>query len=212
MNIKVAIADDHPLIVEGIGKMLSRCPHITITNSYRTGAALLEGLKTQQPNVLLLDIHFPDTTGNDLVRLIAPRYPELKILVLTSVDDPFDVQDMMQHGCLGYVQKTVASETLVKAIETVYYGEEFLEPSLKEALVQAMLRPGKKGLKDLQLTTREQEILELICQGLTNMEIGEKLFLSHRTIENHRTSLYQKFDVNNTASLVKIAVQYKLVK
>lgn len=212
MTIKLAIADDHPLVVEGISKMLARYPDIHIGASYATGGALLEGLKEEQPDVLLLDMHFPDTTGNALIREIKPQYPDLKILVLTSVDDPFDVQDMMQQGCLGYVQKTVAPEVLAQAIETVFYGEEFLEPSLKEALVKALLRPGKKSLGTVQLTTREQEILELVCQGLTNMEIGEKLFLSHRTIENHRTSLYQKFEVNNTAGLVKIAVQLKLVK
>lgn len=212
MNIKIAIADDHPMVAEGISKMLARYPQVEITAQYPTGAALLEGLKQQQPDVLLLDIHFPDTTGNELVRIIAPQYPQLKILALTSVDNPFEVQDMMQHGCSGYVQKTIASETLVQAIETVYRGEQFLEPAIKEALVRAMLQPGHKNLQDMKLTTREQEILELICDGLTNIDIGQKLFLSHRTIENYRLTLFQKFGVNNATRLVKLAFQYKFVK
>lgn len=212
MNINIILADDHPMIVEGISKMLGKYPHITILGSYHTGATLLEGLKERQPDVLLLDIHFPDTTGNELVRLIKPLYPDLKILAITSVEDPFVVRDMMRQGCTGYVQKTIPSEMLAKAIETVYYGEEFLQPSIKEALLQSVLRPGKNSLEHLQLSEREREVLELICEGMTNIDIGEKLFLSHRTIENYRLSLYQKFDVNNTASLVKLAVQYKLVK
>ncbi len=212
MNIKIAIADDHPLVAQGISKMLAHYPQIEVISYYLTGNALLSGLQEQQPDVLLLDIHFPDTTGNELVRAIAPQYPDLKILVLTSVDDPYEVQDMMQNGCLGYIQKTVASETLLKAIETVYYGEQFLEPALKEALVQAMFQPGQKKTENIRLTAREQEILEMICAGLTNMDIGQKLFLSHRTIENYRISLYQKFNVNNTAQLVKMAVQYKFVR
>src|SRR5690606_18939105 len=105
MNIKLAIADDHPLVAQGISKMLARYPQVEIRAYYPTGAALLAGLAEEQPDVLLLDIHFPDTTGNELVRTIIPKYPELKILVLTSVDDPYEVQDMIQNGCLGYVQK-----------------------------------------------------------------------------------------------------------
>lgn len=212
MNIKIAIADDHPIVVEGLRKMLAAQPHMEVIANYNSGKALLEGLKTQQPDVLLLDIHFPDTTGNELAHTIVPLYPELQILVITSVDDPFDVQDMIRHGCSGYVHKTVDPEMLVEAIETVYAGGEFLQPSLREGLVEAMLRPGSKNPGRIHLTLREREVLELICEGLTNMDIGNKLYLSHRTIESHRVSLYEKFGVNNAASLVKLAVQYRLVK
>ncbi len=192
--------------------MLSSSTDIRIIAQYDTGLSLREGLKQQQPDVLLLDIHFPDTTGNELVRELAPAYPGMKILALTSVDNPFEVQDMMQHGCSGYVQKTIASETLLQAIQTVHRGEQFLEPALKEALVQAMLLPGHKNMKNMKLTAREQEILELICDGMTNIDIGQKLFLSNRTIENYRQVLYQKFGVNNATKLVKMAFQHHFVK
>jgi DNA-binding NarL/FixJ family response regulator len=212
MNIKVVIADDHPMVVEGIQKMLANYSHIMVTGSYGTGAELLEGLKIEQPDILLLDIHFPDTTGNNLVRAIAPLYSAMKILVITSVEDPFEVQDMMQNGCSGFIRKAVSSEMLVEAIEAVYHEKEFIEPSIKEMLLQSMIKPGKLNPQKVYLTAREQEVLELICDGLTNIDIGAKLFLSHRTVENHRISLYHKFEVNNTASLVKLAVQYKLVQ
>ncbi len=213
MNIKIAIADDHTIVAESLGKMLSKQPGMSVVASYGTGTALLEGLKMQQPDVLLLDIHFPDSTGNELVRMIKPLYPDLKILAITSVDDPYNVQDMMQQGCSGYVHKTVTSAMLVEAIETIHAGGEFLQPSLKEGLLKTILYPdNSKNLRSIQLTSREQEILALICEGLTNMEISDKLYLSHRTIEYNRMILYQKFGVKNTASLVKLAVQHGLIK
>lgn len=212
MSIKIAIADDHALIAEGISKMLARYPNIEIGTHYPTGATLLEGLKTEQPDVLLLDIHFPDMTGNELARLIVPLYPDMKIVVLTSVDDPHEVQDMLQQGCLGYVQKTVSSGILAQAIETVYRGERFLEASVKEGLVEAMLETRPKGASAIQLNSREQEILELVCEGYTNIDIGEKLFLSHRTVEKYKMALYQKFEVNNAVRLAKVAAQYKFIK
>ncbi len=209
MSIKVAITDDHPLIADGISKMLARHPQMEFLTHYATGAALLAGLKEQQPDVLLLDINLPDISGNELVRKLLPEYPELKILVLTSVDDPFEIQDMMQHGCLGYVQKTIAPETLLKAIETVYSGEQFLEPALKEMLVQTMLQVGQKTI---MLNEKQQEILELICEGMTNMDIGQRLCLSHRTVEKYRLALYEKFNVTNTTLLLRRALQYKFIK
>ncbi len=212
MNINISIADDHPIVVEGLRKVLEKQAGLKVIASYLSGKALLEGLQAQQPDVLLLDIRFPDTTGNELARTILPLYPLLKILVITSVDDPFDVRDMMRLGCSGYVQKTIHPHLLVEAIETVHAGGKYLQPSLREGVIGAMLRPRATSVKDILLTVREREVLELISEGLTNSDIGARLHLSHRTIENHRVSLYQKFGVNNAVSLVKLAVQHRLVQ
>jgi DNA-binding NarL/FixJ family response regulator len=210
MSIYIAIADDHTFIAEGISKMLARYPHIEVGEHYMTGAALLKGLETGQPDVLLLDIQFPDTTGNALVRILSPRYPNMKILVITSIVDPFEVQDMLQHGCLGYVQKNVSSAVLAHAIETVHRNERFMEASVQQRLWETMLAP--KVESPFQISAKEQEILELICEGLSNMEIGDKLFMSHRTVENYKMSLYQKFGVHNAVTLTKMALRYKFIK
>lgn len=215
MNIKIAIADDHLMVIEGLCKILSPCKHLEIIAKYETGKALLEGLNMQQPDVLLLDIQFPDASGNDLARIISQKYPNIRILAVTSVNNPYTVTDMMTHGCLGYVLKNVSPEVLVDAIESVYRGEEFIEPRLKDHVMQSLIHPNKQSRKaggTVYLTNREQDILEMICEGLTNIEIGEKLFLSHRTIENQRLALYQKLEVKNTAELVKISLQLGLLK
>lgn len=210
--IKIAIADDHPIVVEGISNLLRQHPHFDIIATYNTGAALLQGLSSKTPDVLLLDIHFPDTTGNELVRIIGSRHPKVRILALTSVDNAFDIKDMMQHGCSGYLLKSAALPMLVAAIETIHKGEQFLEPNMKEQLLTAYLKSEATKPEVTKLTKREQILLQSLSEGKTNNEIAAELFLSHRTIENNRLSLYQKLGVKNTAALIKKAIQMGLIQ
>lgn len=210
MCVKIAIIDDHPMIAEGISNILCAQSNIEIISKYNTGKDLLDGLLLMQPDILLLDINLPDITGNELARKIIPLYPSIKILVFTNIDNPYHIQDMMKQGCKGYILKTAPPSDLIDAIKTINNNEEYIDASLKEALLQSMLSSSKKG-KEVKLTKREKEILVLLCEGLNNYEIGDKLFLSHRTIQNHRMSLYDKFSVKNTAGLVKTAIQLGFV-
>ena len=208
MKIRVAIADDHQLVSEGISTLLHTQKEISVTAVYHTGAGLLEGLKQQQPDVLLLDIQFPDCSGNELIRIIGPAYPDMRVIVVSSIDNVMDIKDMMKHGCSGYILKNVAFQVLVEAIHTVFRGGEYIDPDVKEQLYKSLLHPGKqKAEGNKKLTLREQKILELIAQGRTNVEIAGQLFLSYRTIQNNRLTLYQKFGVHNTAELIKVAIQ-----
>jgi DNA-binding NarL/FixJ family response regulator len=210
-KIKIAIADDHPIVVEGISNLLRSQKDFGIIATYHSGEALLNGLKTLQPDILLLDLHFPDTTGNDLVRIIARQYPAIKVLALTSVDNVHDVKDMMQNGCAGYILKSAPLALLVSAIQHIYQGEQFIEPQLKEQLVNIALNPRQKKITDLKLTVREQTLLKLLSEGKTNNDIAKALFLSHRTIENNRLSLYQKLGVHNSAELIKVAIEKGMI-
>lgn len=212
MPIRVAIVDDHPLALSGIKTMLSTYEQIAVTASYSSGHALLEGLKEDQPDVLLLDILLPDKSGKELAPVIVEMYPQIRMIALTSLDGPAVVKSMMQRGCLGYLLKDTTEEMLVLAIEQVYRGLEFIEPSLKEYMSQNMLRYRKTGQQVMpELTTREKEVLQLIAAELTTQEIADKLFISFRTAENHRYSILQKLDVKNTAGLVKLAMQMGLL-
>lgn len=210
--IRITITDDHPMVAEGIKKMLEHSDQIAIAAFYSSGQDLLEGLEQWQPDVLLLDIQLPDMPGDAIVEKIKKQYPEINILIVSSIDDPYVLQDVMRKGASGYVTKTVTPSTLTEAIQSVYYGEAYIEPALKASYMKLMMQPEQKSLKRLQLTSREKEILELICKGLSNIEIGEQLFISHRTVEHHRETLYQKFNVKNAVSLVKVAVQNKLIE
>ncbi len=211
MKIKVVLADDHPIVTEGMKHLLSAQEHLEVIATYATGAQLLEGLKSQQPDVLLLDIQFPDIRGTELIREIIPEYPDIRILILSSVDNLSDIRYMMQNGCAGYMLKNIAFPLLLEAIKKVYDGEEFIDPSLEE-LILAAGNKQEKILLPPQLTQRELKILKLIAEGHTSRQIAAMLFLSHRTIQNNRQVLYQKFGVHNTAELIKESMNQGIIK
>lgn len=197
------------MVVSGIKNMLHYYKHIEIAGCYHSGKALLEALPEVRPDILLLDLQLPDISGNELIRQIARQYPEVKILVITSMDSTFHIKDTMKAGSKGYLLKTASRETLLEAIETLYQGGEYLEASLKEQLLQEMLK--RKGTFASPLTRREKEILELIARELTSPEIAAQLGISSRTVENHRFSLMQKLSARNTAGLIRIAQEKGLI-
>jgi len=212
--IKVAITDDHPLATNGIISMLAPYPQIGIEGVYHTGEAMMEGLEILRPDILLLDILLPDQSGKDLVPLIRVRFPGVRIIALTSLDAPTMVSGMMRRGCSGYLLKDTDTRTLVQAIEAVYAGEEFVEPSLKEKLVQNIIRfqNNNHAQNTAVITQREKQVLQLIAEECSTQQIADKLFISFKTVENHRQNLLRKLDVKNTVGLVKVAIQTGLVK
>ena len=205
--INVAIVDDQVIILNGLQKILADEQHIRVIDVYNNGDNLLEALHASQPDVLLLDIQMPGKSGIELAGIIAKKYPSIKMIALTNVDVLSQMKQMLQKGCLGYLLKDVSPEILVKAIESVYNGEQFLQEDFKNQLLNSLSRQDTKQL----ITRREKEILKLIVDENTNQDIAGKLFLSLRTVENHRNNLLQKLSVKNTAGLVKIAIQEGLV-
>jgi len=214
MSIRVAITDDHPLVIEGLENVLRAHPGIRVISTYGNGNALLEGLKKEVPDVLLLDIQLPGKSGSELAQLLTKAYPDMRILVLSSMDTSFHVKGMIQQGCMGYLLKsTTDRKVLVQAIEQVHAGQMFLDPSLKEDLLYGMLKARQRaGKLQPRLTLREKEILQLIIAENSNQEIADRLFLSLRTIEAHKYNLLQKLHVKNTVGLVKVAIQMGLIE
>ncbi len=211
-KIKVAIADDHPLMISGLHYALSSCNDMEVTGAYANGQELLSGLAKIQPDVLLLDIHMPGQTGDELADIIAGRYPQIKMLALTNQDSVYYVKTMLRKGVKGYILKTAMEPLLLEAIRKVHSGEQYLEPSLKEAILQAAIR-GKKDLSaSPRLTSREKEVLQYIARDLTSQQIGDQLFVSKSTIDSHRMSLLMKLGVKNTAGLVKKGIQLGLIE
>jgi DNA-binding NarL/FixJ family response regulator len=201
--IHVAITDDQSIIINGLQKILSDKPDIKIIGTYTNGDELLAGLEVVQPDVLLLDIQMPGKTGIELAGIITKKYPAIKIIALTNFDVPVQIKKMLQQGCQGYLLKDVKPEVIVIAIETVYNGDQYLQEEIQVKLLKGLSDPTSGNV----ITRREKEILQLIVEEYTNKEIADKLFLSLRTVENHRNHLLQKFKVKNTAGLVKIAIQ-----
>ncbi|MES2774835.1 MAG: response regulator transcription factor [Bacteroidota bacterium] len=205
--IKVAITDDQAIVVNGLQKILSGYPHITLIGTYSNGDDLQVGLLEQLPDVLLLDIQMPGKTGIELAGIINKKYPSVKIIALTNIDILIQVKKMLQQGCMGYLLKDTSPDTLVLAIETVFSGQQFLYEDLQKQLINNIFDPKSQPI----ITRREKEILELIVNQYTNQQIAEKLYLSLRTVENHRNNLLQKLNAKNTAGLVRIALTEGLI-
>ncbi len=212
MPIKVVIIDDHPLATKGISSMLSNFSHIEVIGIYHSAQALLDGLQVLQPDIILLDILLPDKSGKELAPILKQKYPNIEIIALTSLDVPTMVSTMIRRGCKGYLLKDTTQQMLIECIEQVYQGKEFIEPQLKEKLIQNIERHKSKNDKQIpEITQREMEVLKLIAEEYTTQEIADKLFISFRTVENHRYSLLKKLDVKNTVGLIKVAIQIGLV-
>lgn len=206
MSIHIAIADDHPMILDGLQNILPHYPDVVLKGSYKNGNALLEGLEVFLPDVLLLDIQMPDLTGDELAPVLLKRYPGLKILVLTNFDSALYANNMFKRGAHGYLLKTAENSMLIEAIRTVYEGRQYLQDSMKEKIRQMSIRDKNASFSKSTLTPRELEILQLIVNGYSAPQIAEQCFLSLRTVVNYRTSIMLKLDVNNTAMLVKKAL------
>ena len=214
MAITVTIVDDHPLAIAGIQTLLATSTDIIVINTFLNATSLLARLEIVQPDVLLLDVILPDMKGNEAAQYIKKQYPQIKIIALTSLDAPSMVRSMVHAGCNGYLLKGTDQHTLIEAIKAVYNGKEFIEPALKEQLLQTMLKAKRSNTSTsaAELTKREKEILALIAAEFTTQQIAEKLFISSRTAETHRYSLMQKLEVKNTAGLIKAAIQLGLVE
>lgn len=211
MNIKISLLDDHLIVTRGLSTILEEQHFITLQNTYSTGRQLLDGLKQNQPDVLLLDIQLPDIQGDELAKTVSKLYPQIAILVLTNMDQVFYVRNMFANGARGYLLKSADTHTLLVAIKTVYSGQQYVDISLREQMAYELL-DARKAKHQPMLTKREQQILELISEEKTNTEIAETLFLSISTIESHRLNLFIKLGVKNAAGLVRKGIQMGLIK
>jgi len=205
--IKLAITDDQVIILNGLQKILADVQNIRITGVYNNGDELLQGIANEQPDVLLLDIQMPGKSGIELAAIITKQYRDIKIIALTNIDVVAQIKKILQQGVMGYLLKDASPATIINAIETVYGGEQYIQEQLRQQLLNSLSAGNAKQI----VTRREKEILQMIVDEFTNQEIADKLFLSLRTVENHRNNLLQKLDVKNTAGLVKVAIQEGLV-
>lgn len=201
--IKLAITDDQVIILNGLQKILADIKNISIIGVYNNGDELLEGIAKELPDVLLLDIQMPGKSGIELAAIITKQYKNVKIIALTNIDVVAQIKKILQQGVMGYLLKDASPSTIIDAIETVHGGEQYIQEQLRQLLLSSLSAGNAKQI----VTRREKEILQLIVDEFTNQEIADKLYLSLRTVENHRNNLLQKLDVKNTAGLVKVAIQ-----
>ncbi|HVI48105.1 MAG TPA: response regulator transcription factor [Chitinophaga sp.] len=211
MQIRLAITDDHPLVINGLKAMLAPYQHIQVVLESHTATALLEALPETQPDVLLLDIRMPEMDGVELCRRVHRQYAGIRIIALTNFMELHYIRQMLRNGASGYLLKNTNQEALVEAIEKVHSGEQYLDAGIKQQVVHEMLTGQRSSGFDIPLTRREQEILKLIAEEHSNQQIAELLFISLRTVETHRLNITQKLAVKNTAGLVREALKRGLI-
>lgn len=201
---QVVIVDDHRVLVEGLRKLIDESGAAQVRSVAYCAADCRALLAFEHPDVLMLDINLPDANGVELCRELKSLYPALKILALTTYGEYSVVRQMLENGALGYVLKNAMPEELLEGIRTVHLGERFLCHE-----VDVLLK--KQSDTTVWLTARERELLKLIVDGYTNPEIADKIFLSPETIKGYRKNLLLKLGAKNTAALVKMALEQKLV-
>lgn len=215
-KIKIVIADDHQIFIEGIRALVKDSDKVALVGEASNGEQLLNMLKTKDVDVVLMDVSMPTVNGIEATQKIKAGFPNVKVLGLTMVEDAKQISEMMKSGASGYLLKTTGKLELVDAILKVHAGERYLSNEVSLKLIDRMINhtdssSESKSERNPSITKREQEIIKLIADELTNEEIARRLNNSPMTIITHRKNLLRKLNVKNTAGLVKYAVQHGLI-
>ena len=192
------------MVIEGIRSLLQNEKGIEWCGHAMNAISCLAFLQQEQPDVILMDINLPDKSGIDLCKEVKEKYPSVFIIGLSTFNQQSFIQKMMDNGASGYVLKNATQEELMEAITAVVKGKTYLSFEASQTM-------KNKPASTIVLTRREKEVLELIASGMTNNEIAQKLFISSTTVDTHRKNLLAKFEVKNTALLIRMAAQKQLI-
>lgn len=214
MSIRIVIADDHAVFRSGLRALLEKESDFEIVGEAGTGTETVKLASKTDFDVLLLDINMPEMTGPAVAEEVLKKCGQVAIVVLTMHDDEYYLQELFKIGVRGFVLKKSTGTDLIQAIRAVNCGKQYIDPSLTSYVISPYVGDRKKntsGRKNL-LTPREQEICSLLAYGHTNSEIAEKLYISERTVETHRSNIFSKLNLKNRAELVRFAIDNNLMK
>lgn len=206
--IKILIADDHKVLLDGFKSLFENINDIEVVATAKNGVEVLDLLKSTEVDVVLMDINMPILNGVETCKKIKKLYPEIKVVALSMYKEVSYVKRMKAYGASAYLLKDDSSNEIIKAIYEVYDGGQYFSKQLKDLLFNNVL---SDDLGVVTLTRREKEVIQLISEGLSNKEIGQKLILSTHTIDSHRKNLLAKFNAKNKAELVKKAMEKGLL-
>lgn len=209
--IRIVIADDHQIVRMGIKSLLTSSPDVEVIGEVADGKALVENVRNVDSDLILSDILMPGMSGIEAVQEIRTFDRNKKVVMLTSLEDKVHLAKAMNAGANGYLSKEVGKVELIDAIKAVWEGGRVFSSSILEIMANpevsiSAYTLGEPDHSNVYLSNREQEIITLISEGYTSKEIGDKLFISPRTVDTHRKNLMAKLQVKNTAGLVRFAL------
>lgn len=208
-KIRVLIADDHPMVREGLRKILELDEKIEIVTEVGDGQGAINIARKERPDVILMDINMPGTDGIVATQVITRELPETRVIALTIYEDE-EVVEMVKAGVSAYVLKDVAGAELVATIHRVMNGEVVIHPRVANRLVNELNRPRQKK-DDIKLTRREKDVLSLLVKGYSNKEIADAVFISEKTVKNHLTSIFRKLGVKDRTQAAVYALKNSIV-
>jgi DNA-binding NarL/FixJ family response regulator len=216
-NIKVHLADDHQILIDGITRLLQNHSGYEVVGTSLNGNGISDAVAKNKADILVLDISMPEKDGIEVLKELKEKKSSCKIIFLSSYDDLKIVKEVMKMGASGYLTKQCAGENIVEAIQTVFQGEEYFCDIVRENIFNS----AKKNIPQLltnkstlisTLTQREIEIITLIALEYSGKEISEQLYISTNTVETHRKNIVKKLKAKNTISIVKFAIKNNLIK
>ncbi len=212
-NIRIVVADDHHILLDGLNALLQKQKEIDIVGLYDSGLKLFSDIENSRPDVALVDINMPEMSGVELTRKIKASYPYIHVIALSMFDDISHITEMIDAGVSGYLLKNINDKELMGAIKMVVDGKMYFSAEVSEKITNIVVQQQKKASlpAEPKLTDRELEILSLIAQEMSNAEIGRTLFISERTVETHRKNMLRKTNNKTIVGLMKYAMERHLI-
>ncbi|MDX1662636.1 MAG: response regulator transcription factor [Candidatus Promineifilaceae bacterium] len=208
-KIRIAVVDDHMVVREGLITLLETFPEFELIGEAGSGEEAIEICTGLQPDVILMDLVMGAMGGVEATRIIRERCPETQVLAVTSYKETELVRGVLEAGATGYILKTVTAEELAGAVRAASRGELTVAAEASQVVIEAMTAPPAPGR---DLTAREQEVLQLLVEGLSNNEIGIRLDVSPNTVKNHLRSIYSKLNVSSRTAATTLAIKHGLVE
>ena len=210
--IKILIADDHPVVREGLIAMLSREGDFEVVGEAKDGVEAVNRAKELSPDVVLMDLRMPEMDGVEAMRQIRPAMPDVKFIILTTYSDDDYIFSGIEAGARAYLLKDAPREDLFKAIRSVYRGESLIQPVVASKLLDRFSQLSRRAPSGEELSARELEVLCLMAKGAANKEISAELNIAQSTVKTHITNIFQKLGVNDRTEAVTQALKKGIIR
>ena len=213
-DIRIAIADDHEIFLDGLALMLSRHPGFTVCGRASNGQTLIDIVEREKPDVVVTDIRMPVVDGIQATRQITAAHPEIKVVALSMFDEETLIVEMLEAGAKGYLLKNAHKDEIVDAITSVYHHKNYYCSQTSSLLASMIVRSkaGPSPQPQIVLNDREKLIIQMICQQQTTQQIADKIYLSKRTVEGYRVKILEKIQAKNIAGVVIFALKNNIIR